>query len=77
MCFVRYCLGKYGGFCHRIRLSIRAHLRRQRHIRQAQSLAEMPLPSIRTFLGSLGKYFFDKLVRRLLPPYFLTENEKT
>ena len=38
-------------------LSIKAHLRRQRHIRQAQSLAEMPLPSICTFLGSPKKYF--------------------
>ena len=43
------------------RLSIKARLRCQQHIRQAQSLAEKPLPSICTFLGSPEKYFFDKL----------------
>ena len=42
------------------RLSIKARLRCQQHIRQAQSLAEKPLPSICTFLGSPEKYFFDK-----------------
>ena len=58
-------------FCPALRLSIKAHLRRQRHIRQAQSLAEMPLSSICTFLGSLGKYFFDKLSAEFLPCTFL------
>ena len=48
-------------------LSIKAHLRRQRHIRQAQSLAEMPLSSICNFLGSPRKFFFDK------PRFFVSD----
>lgn len=38
-------------------LSIKARLRCQQHIRQAQSLAKMPFPSIGAFLGSPEKCF--------------------
>ncbi|MGN0683868.1 MAG: hypothetical protein ACI4JY_09350 [Oscillospiraceae bacterium] len=60
-------------FPERLRLSKKNHLLRQRHGRQAQSLAVVPFPRIWGLFASLFLDFFDKLSRSVdnLPNGFL------